>query len=187
MSAGCATINREAEHEMKPIDLTDLIRKELDLGHCDDMKPKAIVELANSKIGHQSLGGAATVKEEAAACRAAIRQLPPRFWDPDMSITKASPPADLVAWLTAKPASAGGFCAAVACSVISPKSIDTRTVIISGPCDIDGSSVLRHRGQFTTIDHECEEVLKLFRSDRTADKIGDVSFHVTERRYVSIV
>jgi hypothetical protein len=176
---GC--VNAEAEHEMKPIDITDLIRKELDLGPCDGMKPKDIVALANSKIGIQLLGGDKTVKEEASHCRGAIRQLPPRFWNPEISVNKNSTPTELVAWLMAKPSSCGGFCGAVACNVINAKSIDTRSVVISGPLDIESMSLLRRRGGFSTIDHECEEISKLFRSEATATKIGDATFHVTQR------
>ena len=167
---------------MKPVDLTDLIRKELDLGHCDGLKPKQIVELANAKLGRALLGGDKTVKNECSACRKAIRTLPPRFWDPEINVSKgAATPASLVAWLSAKPASAGGFAGVVACSIVNAKSADTRTMVISGSCTIDGSSILRGQGQFSSLDHEATEFSKFFRNERTAEKIGDEAFHVVDR------
>mmetsp|Transcript_6937 Transcript_6937/g.15884 ORF Transcript_6937/g.15884 Transcript_6937/m.15884 type:complete len:267 (+) Transcript_6937:129-929(+) len=170
----------EAELEMKPIDLCDLIRSELGLGYCDGLKPKQIVELGNSKLGRPIVGGDRTVKEEAASLRAAIRKLPPRFWDPDIAVAKNSNPQSLVAWLVAKPASAGGFAGVVACSQ-GAKMIDTKTIHTSGGCEIDGFSVLQRPGAYSTVDHDMVELQKLFKNDRNALKIGDCAFQVQER------
>lgn len=175
-----ACISVEMEEAMKPLDICELIKAELSLGECEGMKPKAVIEMAQQKLGLEP-STEKTAKEESQRCRAAIRLLPPRFWNPDISVSRGSSPSSLISWLLAKPASAGGFAAAVACVCISNKAIDTKSVTSGGSGMIDGFSILRASGSYNTIDHEMDCIARLFRSERNAEKIGDCTFIVQDR------
>jgi hypothetical protein len=170
-----ACITAEAEINLKPYEIANLLRAELDIE--DDVKPKEIVVLANKVLGRD--GGDASVKEELMAARAVVRSLPAEKWT-DIKAKGAST-EELLDRLLAKPASAGGFAAAVACKCLSPKNIDTRSVISKGVSSIDGFQVLRGAGSFNSLDHEMTCIQKLFKTERPAEKIGDVTFKVEER------
>jgi hypothetical protein len=174
-----ACVGAEADATMKPIDLVALLKVELDLGRCDDLLPKHIIELANEKLSRLPIEGA-SVKDEAVSCRAVVRGLPASFWTPD-TVRGGSNPQELVDRILAKPATAGGFAAAVACKVINPKTIDTRSVVWGGALSIDGFSILRSRGAYCTTEAEMESFAKLFKTERNAEKLGDCTFLVSDR------
>ena len=177
-----AVVRLEDEIPCKPIDLVPLLQSELHLGPCYDLKPKAIVALANTKLNREPIQDA-TVKNEAISCRAATRLLPSSFWLPEGTapVRSSSSPTELVDRLLAKPATVGGFCSAVACKVINPKSIDTKTVAWKGALSIDNFAILRSQGQFCTTDQEVKAFFKLFKSDNNNAKLGDTVFHVQDK------
>ena len=164
---------------LKPIDLVQLLQKELNLGPCYDLKPKAVVELANVKLSRSWTEGA-NVKAECVSCREAVRALAPTFWT-DVVAKSNSPPEELVTRILAVPATAGGFCSAVAAKVLSPKAIDTKTVAWGGSVSIDGSAVLRSPGQYCTTAEEIKKFVKLFKIDKTNEKLGDTVFHIIDK------
>ena len=129
MSSSSACVRGDADLLLKPIDLANILRVELNLdadADCYDLKPRQIVGLANAKLSRKPVEGA-TVKEECVALREAVRNLPPSFWSAD-TVRSNSTPDELVARALAKPSTAGGFCSAVACSILGPKAINTKTV-----------------------------------------------------------
>ena len=174
-----ACVREDADALLKPIDLVNILRQELDLGPCYDLKPKQIVELANVKLAREPVEGA-TVKDECVALREAVRNLPPSFWSPD-TIRSNSAPDELVARALAKPASAGGFCSAVACTILGPKAINTKTVAWGGALNVDGFSILRSPGAYCTTQQEAGKFVKLFKIDKTNEKLGDCQFHLQEK------
>jgi hypothetical protein len=188
-SKGCIT--KEAEIELKPYELANLLATELNLkdnndnadheNDLDSMKPKDIVALANKRLGIHELGGEATVKEEARHSRATVRGLPSRFWTP-LRVRNGSSLEELLQRLLAKPASAGGFSCAMAAEVISSKNIDTKSIVSQGGATaFDGFDILRPSGAYSTLDHDLSNLFKLFRSAGTSERIGDCSFAVQER------
>lgn len=173
-------VDASADAAMKPIELAEVLKVELDLGRCDDMKPREIVELANEKLSRSPVEGA-TVKDEAVSCRAAVKELPPSFWSED-TVGGRSKPQALVDRILVTPATAGGFATAVACEVISAKKgIDTRTVISGGALTVDGVSILGAPGSYCTTDHEIGQFAKLFRTEGKSEKLGDCAFQVVEK------
>lgn len=183
MAARTAVISGKDDAGLKPVDLANIIKVELELGRCDDILPKDIIDLANKKLGRETKKGA-SVKDEAVACRAAIRAMPTSYWIEGYNgITKGSPPQDLVDRILAKPPTAGGFAAAVACKVLSPKDIDTQSVKWGGAYSIDGMGLLRPTGAYCTTEVEMEHFAKLFKSAAPAHKLGDTTFLVEERTH----
>ena len=178
-AAMTAVVRLEDELNLKPIDLCPLLRTELKLGPCYDLKPKAIVELANTKLSRETIEGA-SVKDECLACRASIRTLPPSFWS-ENKVRSNSTPEELLERILAKPCTAGGFCSAVTCKVINPKAIDNNTVVWGGALNIDGFTVLRSPGQFCTTAVECKNFQKLVRSEKNNEKLGDTTFHMVDK------
>mmetsp|Transcript_8787 Transcript_8787/g.14600 ORF Transcript_8787/g.14600 Transcript_8787/m.14600 type:complete len:237 (-) Transcript_8787:321-1031(-) len=174
-----ACVIADVDATMKPIDLAALLKVELDLGRCDDLLPKDIVELANEKLSRQPVEGA-NVKDEAVACREAVRALPISYWSSAV-VTKGSNPQEILDRILAKPATAGGFACAVACTVMSPKDIDQRTAVWGGAYTIDGFGVLRPPGAYCTTEHEMSALAKLFKSKKPSEKLGDCTFLVTDR------
>jgi hypothetical protein len=174
-----AVVRPEDQVDFKPVDLVPLLQVELGLGPCYDLKPKAIVALANTKLSRDAVEGA-TVKDEAFACRAATRLLSPSFWSPD-TVRSTSSPTELVDRILAKPPTVGGFCSAVACKVINPKSIDTKTVAWNGALSVDNFAILRSQGQFCTTAEECKKFFRLFKSEKSNEKLGDTVFHVQDK------
>jgi hypothetical protein len=160
--------------------------------------PKEIVALANAALGRQP-NADATVKEEAMACRAAIRALPMSYWTTRAAAAAAaheesgeedvpvvlSKPQKLVDWILSKPATAGGFASAVACKMLSGGKgagmADLRSVVWGGACTIDGFSILRAPGGYCTTDGEIASFVKLLRTNGKAERLGDCTFLVTER------
>jgi hypothetical protein len=183
-----ACVLADVDVTLKPIALVALLKVELNLGHCDDLLPKEIVELANNKLVRQPVEGA-SVKDEAVACRAAVRALPTSFWttptadsdEESLSITKGAKPQEVVNRILAKPATTGGFASAVACKVMSPKDIDTRSVVWGGAYSVDGFGILRPPGSYCTTESEMKSFFKIFKTERNAEKLGDCTFLVTER------
>jgi hypothetical protein len=173
-------VDASTDATMKPIELAAVLKVELDLGRCDDLKPKDIVELANEKLDRSPVEGA-TVKAEAVSCRAAVKDLPPTFWSED-TVGGRSKPQALVDRILTTPATAGGFATAVACEVISPKKgIDTRTVVSGGAVNIDGVAILPTPGVYSSLDHEIGQFSKLFRTEQKSEKLGGCTFKVIER------
>jgi hypothetical protein len=174
-----ACVGAEADATLKPYDLAALLKVELDLGRCNDLLPKQIIELANEKLSRLPVEGA-SVKDEAVSCRAVVRALPASFWTPD-TVRGGSKPQELVDRILAKPATAGGFASAVACTVLNPKAIDTRSVVWGGALSVDGFSILRPRGAYCTTESEMGAFAKLFKTERSAEKLGDCTFLVNDR------
>jgi hypothetical protein len=174
-------VDAETDASMKPKALAAVLKVELDMGRCDDLKPREIVELANEKLDRSPVEGA-TVKDEAVSCREAVKALPPSFWSSE-TVGGSSKPQQLVDRILTTPATAGGFAIAVACEVISPsKGIDLRTVVSGGACSsVDGVNILASPGQYSTIDHEMGQFAKLFRTAGNAERLGDCTFKVTDR------
>ena len=174
----------EAEIALKPFQLANLLRSELDLleDHDDDedTKPKDIVALAWVKLGLKNDALTENVKDNARAARAIVRSLNATFWT-DRKARGGTDMNDLLDRLLAKPASAGGFAAGIACTCIGTKNIDTKNIHSKGVGAIDGFTVLRSAGAYATLDHEMEILYKLFRSQADACKIGDTTFRVEER------
>lgn len=184
-----ACVPADAEVAMKPIDLAGLLKVELDLGQCRDLLPKEIVELANKKLSREPVDGA-SVKEEAIACRAAVRALPMTHWLTTLNedgesttivLAKTSKPQEIVDRVLAKPPSVGGFASAVACKVLGPKAIDTKSVVWGGVHSVDGFAILRPPGAYCTTESEMSSFSKLFKTERPSDRLGDCTFLVSER------
>jgi hypothetical protein len=111
-------VDAKADAALKPVDLADLLKVELDLGRCMDMLPKDIISLANEKLGRVAVEGA-NVKDEAMKCRELARGKELSFWT-ELKISKSSSPEELVERLLAKPPTVGGFATAVAVTTINP-------------------------------------------------------------------
>lgn len=178
-------ITAEAEVALKPFQLANLLRSELDLfpdgdGGEEEAKPKDIVALAWANLGLESGSLTENVKDNARAARAVVRSLKSDFWT-DKKARGGMEMKDLLDRLLAKPASAGGFSAGIACTCIGNKNIDTKNIHSKGIGVIDGFTVLRGAGAYMTLDHEMEILYKLFRSHSDACKIGDTTFRVEER------
>lgn len=171
-------VDAETDAAMKPKELAAVLKVELDLGRCDDLKPREIVELATEKLDRSPVEGA-TVKDEAVSCREAVKALPSSFWSSE-TVGGHSKPQQLVDRILTTPATAGGFAMAAACEVISPqKGIDMRTVVSGGASSVDGVNMLD--ATYNTIDHEMGQFSKLFRTAGDAEKLGDCTFKVTDR------
>jgi hypothetical protein len=189
-------VGADTDATLKPIDLVALLKVELELGPCTDLTPKQIVALANAELARSPIADA-TVKEEAMACRAAVRALPTSYWTTRATAEAAanqessaepvvvSKPQKLVDWILAKPATAGGFAAAVACKVLSGGKgggmADLRSVVWGGALVIDGFQILRPPGGYCTTDGEIASFCKLLRTNGKAERLGDCTFLVTER------
>jgi hypothetical protein len=111
-------VDAGADAALKPVDLANLLKAELDLGRCMDMLPKEIVQLANEKLGREPIEGA-NVKDEAMKCRELLRGKPLSYWT-EIKATKSSSPEDLLERLLAKPPTVGGFSTGVAITVMNP-------------------------------------------------------------------
>jgi len=186
-----ACVTGEAEVSLKAYEVGDVLRKELDLPECNDegdlLKPKEILALATIKLvdfvaagGEGSEESSSTVKEKLRAVRATVRRLPANFWG-TAKIRSGSTNDELLARILAKPATAGGFAAAIACRCLRPNVVDTRSIESRGAGIIDGFAVLRGPGAYCTIDSEMENIGKLFRTERDAEKIGDCTFRILDR------
>jgi hypothetical protein len=181
-------ITAEAEVALKPFQLANLLRSELELLPDDDdkdseeAKPKDIVALAWAKLGQDNGALTENVKDNARAARAIVRSLKANFWT-DRKARGGTEMKDLLDRLLAKPASAGGFAAGIACTCIggNNKNIDTKNIHSKGIGAIDGFTVLRGPGAYATLDHDMEVLFKLFRSQADACKIGDTTFRVEQR------
>lgn len=184
-------ITAEAEVALKPFQLANLLRSELELviddndndnNHGGEIKPKDIVALAWAKLGENN-GSLTTdnVKDNARAARAMVRSLKANFWT-DIKARNGTEMKDLLHRLLAKPTSAGGFAAGIACTCFGAKNIDTKNIHAQGISSIDGFTVLRGPGAYITLDHEMEMLYKLFKSSHVdVCKIGDTTFRVEER------
>jgi hypothetical protein len=197
MMAACVT--SDAEKELKPFELANLLRAELDLPEYagdDDhlLKPKEIGALANARLDRgstaisinpttnpsSSSSSSISVKEELQAIRATVRDLPPSFWT-EQKARSGSSGDDLLTRLLAKPATAGGFAAGIAAKCLKPGVIDTKSVVTRGAGNIDGFTILRSGGAYSTVDFETENIAKAFKSASPSEKIGDCTFKIQER------
>jgi len=185
-----ACVTAEAEINLKAYEIGDILRKELDLPECNDegdlLKPKEILALANETLGNVAESDASsittTVKEQLRATRELVRRLPAdKFWAMAIKIRPGSSNDELLTRILAKPATAGGFVAAIACRCLKPNVIDTKSIESRGAGVIDGYTVLRGPGAYCTIDSEMESIGKLFRTERDAQKIGDCTFRIQDR------
>jgi len=186
-----ACVTAEAEINLKAYEIGDLLRKELDLPECNDegelLKPKEILVLANEALGSEvamtesDASSTTTVKEQLRATRAVVRNLPNQFWAMETKIRLGSSNEELLTRILAKPATAGGFVAAIACRCLKPNVINTKSIEARGAGIIDGFTVLRGPGAYCTIDSEMESIGKLFRTERDAQKIGDCTFRIQNR------
>jgi len=185
MATACLTA--EAEINLKAYEIGDILRKELDLPECDDngdlLKPKEILALANTKLGNEADGSdsSSSVKDKLRATRAVVRRLPANFWIASTKIRLGSSNDELLTRILAKPATAGGFAAAIACRCLKPYVVNTKAIESRGTGIIDGFTVLRGAGAYCTIDSEMESIGKLFRTEQDAQKIGDCTFRVMDR------
>jgi hypothetical protein len=192
MMATCVT--SDAEKELKPFELANLLRVELDLPEyiVDDdhlLKPKEIGALANARLDRSSTAisinpttneSSSSVKEELQAIRAVVRDLSPSFWT-DHKARSGSKMEDLLTRLLAKPATAGGFAAGIAAPCLKPNVIDTNSVVSRGAGSIDGVTILRSAGAYSVVDSEMKNIAKAFRTGSDAEKIGDCLFRIQER------
>lgn len=202
-----ACVDATAEIEMKPFELCQLICAELSLE--TGGKPKDICAEANKVLGRSSSSAsgdgdaatngaatAATVKEDAVAIRAAIRELPPSFWggggDTEDHVVvdgggghHHNSPEALVARLLRKPATAGGFCSGVACRrLLKNKCVDTKSIYSRGAVQIDGFGILPSPGLYSSLEHEMENLALLFTSKQDSTKFSHAVFVAYSREQV---
>jgi hypothetical protein len=180
-----ACIDATKEMEMKPFEQCRLICNELELDDAvREEKPKEIVAHANLALKREH-GEGTNVKEEAQAVRQILRDQPPSFWGAEEVGKGKSSPQALVQRLLLKPASSGGFCSGVACKRLKNKCMDTKTLIQSGACSIDGFDVLPSAGQFSNLDFELGKMAKLFGSKTKDMTFGHCVFSVLSREQVA--
>ncbi|KAJ1455865.1 hypothetical protein M885DRAFT_616689 [Pelagophyceae sp. CCMP2097] len=175
-------VGAEQETDMKPVTLVELIEKELKMD-LYGIKPLDAVSLVNARLNREA--GTGSAKEELQACRAVVRALSPAFWCADTVGLGNNSSEALVKRLLAKPASCGGFAAAVCVARLNAKAIDTKAIFASGALTIDGIALLRPPGLYSTLDSEMENLSRLFGTQRDAEKLGDASFGVVSRDQVS--
>jgi len=179
-------ITAEAEINLKAYEIGDILRKELNLPECnaDDnlLKPKEILALAEERMSLTPTPSESTVtvKDQLRTVRGHVRALPSSFWNND-TIRPNSSNDDLLTRILSKPTTAGGFACAIACRCLKPNVADTKSIASRGTGIIDNFTVLRSAGAYCTIDGEMESLVKLFRSERDAIKIGDATFLIQER------
>jgi hypothetical protein len=178
-------VDETRELELKPFELCKLICAELSLD-CYDDKPKDICLVANKTL-QRDVAEAATVKEEARAIRKVIRNLPSSFWGDadDEKLTSSSSPEALTYKLLLKPATAGGFCTAIACKRLARSGIDTKSIASKGVLSIDGFSVLASPGQYSTLDNELMNMSMLFGAKTDSITFNSTVFSVTSREQVT--